>query len=189
MSYDEQAIIASCRAEKMENFGLLYDAYIRKIYDFIYYKTLHQETAEDLTSQTFIKALEKIKQFDSSRGSFSAWLYTIAKNNVRDYYRSGREEVNLEDVYDLAAVDNPEIDSHNRLIFEKVKGYLSSLKSAEREIIMLKLWEGRSHKEIAEIMGLSEANSKMILSRTMVKLRRELALIIIYLTVIFTQQI
>jgi len=58
--------------ENLENFSALYDKYVRKIFNFIYYKTHHKETAEDLTSRTFIKALANINSFDSGRESFPA---------------------------------------------------------------------------------------------------------------------
>lgn len=60
MAFSEQQVISQCQQGQLDGFGQLYDLYIKKIYNFIYYKTHHQQTAEDLTSQTFLKALSKI---------------------------------------------------------------------------------------------------------------------------------
>jgi len=99
---NEKDIIVSCQQGDLEKFSWLYDKYIKKIYDFIYFKTTHKETAEDLTSQTFFKALEKIKTFNSDKGTFSAWLYQIARNTVIDHYRTMKKTVDIDDVWDMA---------------------------------------------------------------------------------------
>lgn len=75
MSYDESEIITACKAGDTMPFSELYDQYIEKIYRFIYYKTHHKEIAEDITSVTFMKALERLNTFDPSKAQFSTWLY------------------------------------------------------------------------------------------------------------------
>ena len=85
----EGEILREYQAGNLEHFGEIYDVYIKKIYNFIYYKTHHKETAEDLTSETFRKALSNIKSFDTHR-AFSSWLYRIAQNTVIDHYRTYR---------------------------------------------------------------------------------------------------
>jgi RNA polymerase sigma-70 factor (ECF subfamily) len=182
MLKDEAKIINDCQNGKLDGFGLLYDAYFRKIYNFVYYKTLHRETAEDLVSLTFTKALKNIDQYQSKAGTFSAWLYQIARNNVTDHYRKLKDEANLDDIYDLAADDDPQLDAGNRLLFEQAQEQLKKLKPEQREIIMLRLWEGLSYREIAGLTGKSEANCKVSFARAIGKLREGLApvLLLIY---------
>ncbi len=170
----EKQIIKACQAANFEGFGELYEAYVKKIYRFVYYKTYHKETAEDLVSTVFMKALENIGSYKSSRGSFSAWLYGIARHAVIDYFRAARPSVKIEDVWDLAGGENLEIDFDAREKLNEVKKYLAKFNPAHREIIMMRLWESLSYREISEIIGLSEANCKMIFSRTMAKLRAEM---------------
>src|SRR3989339_340635 len=121
MDKQEEAAIKKCQAGDPEQFGVLYDKYIKKIYDFIYYKTHHRETAEDLTSKTFMKALQNIGGFDLGRGTFQAWIYQIARHTVIDHYRTAKSDANIEDVWDLSGHDDLErdIDAKNKL--EKVK--------------------------------------------------------------------
>lgn len=169
----EQQIIFACQTGDKEKFGILYDEYVRKIYDFIYYKTHHKETAEDLTSRVFVKALEKINIFDCGRGFFSAWLYRIARNSVIDFYRTKKGDIGIDDVWDLASGGDLERDIDAKQKLEKVEKYLKKLKSEQREIIMLRVWQGMNYKEIAEIMDKSEAGCKMMFSRAINDLRKE----------------
>jgi len=170
---DEQKIIIDCQKGNKEEFGRLYDWYVRKIYDFIYYKTHHKETAEDITSRVFIKALEKIDTFDNSRGFFSAWIYQIARNAVIDFYRTKKGDIGIDDIWDLVGNDNLERDIDVRQKLKSVEDYLKKLKSEQREIIMLRVWQEMPYKEIAEIIGKSEGSCKMMFSRTINELRKE----------------
>ncbi len=170
---EEQKIIIACQRGSKEEFGRLYDSYARKIYDFVYYKTHHKETAEDITSRVFIKALEKIDTFSCERGFFSAWIYQIARNSVIDFYRTKKGDIGIDDVWDLASSDNIERDIDVRQKLEKVEEYLKKIKSSQREIIILRVWQGMSYKEIAEILDKSEASCKMMFSRAINDLRKE----------------
>lgn len=163
--------VASCVSGHSERFAEVYDAYIKKIYDFIYYKTLHKETAEDLTSTTFMKALEKIQTFDDSKGSFSSWLYRIARNTVIDHYRTRKVAQDVSDIWWLSTGEDIERDAEVYRQLEDVEKYLMKLKPQQREIVIMRVWDQLSYKEIAEITGISESNCKMTFSRTIRHLR------------------
>lgn len=171
---NEQEIIKACQNGELAQFGQLYDAYIKKIYDFIYYKTTHKETAEDLTSQTFFKALEKIKTFSPERGNFSSWIYQIARNTVIDHYRTKKEAIDIEDVWDLAGREDIERDLDLKGKLEKIEKYLGTLKHEQREIIIMRVWQDLSYQEIAAILCKSEASCKMVFSRAIIALRKEM---------------
>jgi RNA polymerase sigma-70 factor (ECF subfamily) len=171
---NELEIIKACQAGNFDGFGALYEAYIRKIYDFIYYKTYHKETAEDIASAVFMKALENIGSYKPGKGSFSAWLYGIARHAVIDHYRRGKPEIPVEDIWDLAEPRDFTVDIDAKHQLKEVQTHLAKFKPAHREIMMLRLWQELSYREIAEIAGTSEANCKMIFSRTLGKLRAEM---------------
>jgi len=175
MDFEDQAI-KECQNGNLEKFGLLYDSYARKIYDFIYFRTMHKETAQDITSQTFFKALSNIGNFDPQKGHFSSWLYQIARNNVIDHYRSKRSEIDIETVWDISSDEDLQAAALNGEIMEKLKKYLSNLKPEHRQIIMMRVWDGLSYKEIADILGKSEDSCKMMFSRVIGKLREENAI-------------
>ncbi len=171
------------RKVNRDNFGKLYDEYIKKIFNFIYYKTHHKETAEDLTSETFIKALNNLDSFNENKGSFSTWIYQIARNTVIDFYRTQKHYVNIDDIWDLSKEEDilRDLDTVKKL--EDIKEYLKTLKNEQREIVILRVWEGMSYKEISEAMGKSEASCKMAFSRT-IKILREQMPLSIFLTML-----
>ncbi|MDP3899821.1 MAG: RNA polymerase sigma factor [bacterium] len=175
MESDELQIVSACQKGNIEQFGKLYDRYIRKIYDFIYYKTSHQQTAEDLTSIVFMKALEKIRTFDKHT-NFSAWLYRIARNTVIDHYRTQKFGVNIDDVWDLSSNDNLDINFDSREKLKEVKKYLGNLKSEQRDVIIMRVWQEMSYSEISAVIGKSESSCKMTFSRAIRELRQEMPL-------------
>lgn len=173
MEYNEQYLIEQCLGGDYDKFGLIYDRYIRKIYDFVYFKTHHRQTAEDLTSQTFFKALRNLKEYDVNKGKFSSWLYQIARNAVIDHYRTQKKDLNIEDVWDLKSNEDISQNSANLEKLRAVRVCLEKLSAKQREIVLLRIWQDLPYREIAEIVGKSEQNCKVIFSRTMASLRGE----------------
>ena len=169
-----------------DNFGQFYDEYINKIFNFIYYKTHHKETAEDLTSETFIKALDKLDMFNENKGSFSTWLYRIARNTVIDFYRTKKDNINIDDVWDLSTDEDVLRDLDTAKKLEDIKKYLKILKSEQREIVILRVWEEMSYREISKVMGKSEASCKMAFSRT-IKVLKEKMPLSVFLTMLLFQ--
>jgi RNA polymerase sigma-70 factor, ECF subfamily len=175
MELTDQKLIEAYHNGDAGAFGTLYDRYIEKIYRFIFYKTFDSATAEDLTSSTFFKALNKIGTLDSTRGNFSTWIYSIARNTVIDHYRGHRFAASEgKDVFDLTEDARTEETLDASRSLSLVEDYLKTLSAAQREIVMLRVWEGRSFKEIAEITGGTENSVKMSFSRTIRKLREDL---------------
>lgn len=177
MEHPEQARLAqrAGRGDK-QAFADLYDFYVQPIYRFIFYKTHQRETAEDLTSQTFAKALEKIRLFQAGKGTFSGWLYRIARNTVIDYYRTLKSSVNIEDAWGLTDEADIAADLENREKLQEVSRHLKQLSAEQREIVILRVWQELSYAEIASILDKSEDSCKMLFSRTIRKLRETVPL-------------
>jgi RNA polymerase sigma-70 factor (ECF subfamily) len=184
MLINEKDLIKQCQAGNTEAFGALYDHYIRQIYNFIYYKTFHKETAEDLTSESFFKALRNIQSFDLSK-SFISWLYKIAQNTVLDHFRARRSHQDIEDFWDIADSTDIELEVETGIAVESLKKELQALSSLERDIIIMRVWQDVSYKDIAEIVGKSEASCKMTYSRALTKLRTTLPLLLMLMTIVF----
>lgn len=165
-------LIVAVRAGDTSSFGTLYDTFVRDIYRFVYYKTHHKEIAEDLTSQVFMKAFEKIGTYNEKKGGFRTWLYQIARNTVIDHYRSEKETKSIEDAWDVVSADDTSALADKNLQIEQVKKYLQLLKSEQRDIVIMRLWQDMSYKEIAEILGKSEASCKMSFSRSLKELQK-----------------
>ncbi len=175
---EELEIILSCKNGKPGEFGLLYDAYVKKIYSFIYYKVQNKEAAEDLTSETFLKALDKINSFDPQKGKFSSWLYRIARNAVIDHFRVRKPHFPIENAWNLKDNTNIQADMETKEKIEKVKIYMQNLNEDQREIITLRVWQELSYKEISEILGKSEAGCKMMFFRAISGIRKEMPLLL-----------
>ncbi len=181
MVISDRELIENYKKGNKESFSVLYDKYVDKIFKFIYFKTSHRETAEDLCSQTFIKALEKLNDFGFNNNTyFSAWLYTIARNNVIDHYRKSnksKNNLNIDDVWDVSDDTDILSDVEFKLKTESIAKYIKKLNSEQREIIMLKIFEELSYKEISEILDKNEGACKMSFCRAIKKLRKEMPLL------------
>jgi RNA polymerase sigma-70 factor (ECF subfamily) len=172
-------LIRQAQAGQSEAFGEIYDLYIKKIYDFVYYKTLHKNTAEDVVSEVFLKAWKNINQFKD--GSFSAWLYTIARNSIIDNYRKQQDLIDIDDCWDLADGQDFLSKIDGNLKIEKIKQAMSSLKASDRELIIMRLWLDMSFKDIAEQMGKTEGAVKMSFGRALISLKNKIPLALIIL--------
>lgn len=180
----ENEIIAKCRQGDLNEFSKLYDLYVKKIYQFIYFKVHGKETAEDLTSITFMKALEGIQKFNEKKASFKTWLYRIARNSVIDHYRTDRPTGDIEDAWGVSDKSDIERDADMQMKIESVEKYMKKLKPDQREVVLLRVWGGHSFAEIAEITGKSEAACKMNFKRVITKLRDDFSPFMILLLLI-----
>jgi len=178
---NEKQALKSCQQGDLSAFSTLYDQYIDAIYRFIFYKTHHRETAEDLTSVTFMKALENINKYDEGAAGFKTWLYRIARNTVIDHYRTLHPTNDIEDAWGLSGPDDIEGQTDLTLKLEAVKTSLSKLSAEQREIVTLRVWGDHSFKEIAAITGKSEAACKMSFKRTVEKLGKQMALLALFI--------
>ncbi len=172
---DEAKLIASCKAGNLTDFDPLYTANVEPIYRYLLRRTLVREIAEDLTSTVFMKALESIRSFDPSLANFRTWLYRIARNSLIDHYRSpARKTQDIETVWDLASDEVVSLETERTIDAAELHRALATLKPATREIVMLRIWDDLSYKEIASLTGTSEGNAKVIFSRAIAELRTKL---------------
>lgn len=168
---DENLLILNCQKGDSASFGPIFDAYYRKIYSFVYFRVQHKATAEDLVSEIFSKALEKISQYQPAMAKFSTWLYQIAKNTITNYFRKVKSTENIEDVWEIASNSNIERDADVVIALEQIKQAMEKLPALQRDILVMRLWDDLSHKEIAEILEISEGNSKVSFKRALEKLK------------------
>ena len=134
----------------------IYISYHDKVSAYIRGKLDNHHDAEDLVSQVFEKVYGKIHTFDESKASLSTWIYTITRNTVTDYYRTRRIHTSYDEVYELPA---PEKD---RDVLDALADALMILKERERDLIMLHYYKGLTLKEVADKMGMSYMNAKVI---------------------------
>lgn len=188
MDNRELAAIERCQKGDLDAFAELYDMYVKRIYDFIYYRTSHKETAEDITSVTFTKAFQNINTFKGSNGLFSGWLFRIARNTLIDHMRTAKPTVDIEAAANAKARDNVSGEAEVRDRLDQVKKYLVGLSEEQREIVVMRLWDELSYAEISALTGKTEGNCKVIFSRVMQKMQKELLPLLLYIFYILNIQ-
>jgi len=170
----EKRIIEKARKDKKE-FAPLYTHYKKHIQNFFSFRVGNFNTAEELTSVTFEKALKSLDNFQWQGVSFSAWLYRIARNTLIDYYRKESrktETSSLDLVQEIPSSDaTPHEEVETMFAEEHLYEVLQHLPPREKEIIYLKFFDGYTNKIISEVTGLSETNVGTIVYRTIKKLR------------------
>jgi RNA polymerase sigma-70 factor (ECF subfamily) len=158
-------------------FGLLYERYVTKIYNYVYYRTGNHHDAEDLTGRVFYRALMHIDRFVDRGVPFSAWLYRIAHNLVANWHRdhARRQELSLEDVtLTGTARETPESATEANEDRQRLLGAIRSLPTERQELLILKFVDHLSNAEIGQIMGRSEGAIKSLYHRTLLALRDDL---------------
>lgn len=154
MTRAEERVLVEQAQTDPRKFDALYLAFIDDIYRFVYYKTSVKETAEDITAQVFMQALEHVGSFRYTPGAkFSSWLYAIARNKVIDHYRRQHDTVDLETIEPLPAPETATAQVDQQIQQERVQAVLQDLPPADQEILQLRLWQDRSYTEIAQILA------------------------------------
>lgn len=157
-------------------FEELYDKYFQRVYNYIRYRVLARDAADDLVSAVFEKVLDKFGAFDQAL-PVEPWLFAIARNTLNDYYRrravrGGLSIAGFEDK--LASGESVERAAERGEENARLLAAMGGLSEAERELIALKYALDLSAREMAEQTGLSESNVGVTLFRAMRKLRDRL---------------
>ena len=157
---------------KNEKFKEIYMENFSYVYDFIYMKVLHRETAEDICSETFTKAYAHIDSFDPNRAKVRTWLCTIARNCVYDHFKSSfKRRVDItDDLPDIPVEDEYSIIKN--AVNEEVARLLKLLSDEERELLACRYGSKMSVKEIAEVYGVSQNAISLRIRRILEKCRK-----------------
>ncbi|MEY9840736.1 ECF subfamily RNA polymerase sigma factor, BldN family [Streptacidiphilus sp. EB103A] len=158
-----------------DSFGQLYDHYSDTVYRYIYYRVGSKATAEDLTSETFLRALRRIGTFTWQGRDFGAWLVTIARNLVADHFKSSRFrlEVTTGEMLDSNECErSPEDSVLESLSNAALLDAVHRLNPQQRECVRLRFLQGLSVAETARIMGKNEGAIKTLQYRAVRTLAR-----------------
>ncbi|MFI1967373.1 ECF subfamily RNA polymerase sigma factor, BldN family [Streptomyces pathocidini] len=168
-------LVERAQSGEAEAFGRLYDQYADTVYRYIYYRVGGKATAEDLTSETFLRALRRIGTFTWQGRDFGAWLVTIARNLVADHFKSSRFrlEVTTGEMLDANEVERSPEDSvleslSNAALLEAVR----KLNPQQQECVTLRFLQGLSVAETARVMGKNEGAIKTLQYRAVRTLAR-----------------
>jgi RNA polymerase sigma-70 factor, ECF subfamily len=169
------ALVQQAQDGDGEAFGMLYDVYSDTVFRYIYYRVSNRSLAEDLTSETFLRALRRISTFTWQGRDFGAWLVTIARNLVADHFKSSRYRL------EVSTGEMLDSDEHEPSPEESVLASLSNkalldavrqLNSQQQECVTLRFLQGLSVAETAKIMGKNDGAIKTLQYRAIRTLAR-----------------
>lgn len=173
---DVVALVAAAQAGDREAFGALYAAYVDQVFRYVYYRVSTRQTAQDITSETWIRALRRIDTFAWQGRDFGAWLVTIAKNLIADHFKAAyhRVEVSTGEMLDSNEVaPAPDDTVIADLSSAAVHSAVQRLNDQQRECLTLRFFQGLSVAETAAAMGKNEGAIKTLqyrASRTLARM-------------------
>ena len=150
----------------MINAEQIYLQYHDKVRAYVRSKIQDPHDVEDLVSAVFMKIVQKLDSYDPAKASVSTWVYTITRNTVTDHFRARRALVALEDYM----VDEAPMELGYDAL-DSLADALLALKERERDLIVLHYYTGHTLKEVAEMMGMSYINAKVIHKKALENLR------------------
>jgi len=161
-------------------FSEIYEFYYPKIFGYILKRVANVDVAKDITSETFLKCLKNIEKFKWKGISFSSWLFKIASNEIANFFRKGKyRSVSLEKIPEPVSSSNPSqeiIEAEEKLKMEKdfliLHEKIKKLPNIYQDVVVLKFFEKKKIREIAEIVGKKEGTIKSLLHRATEKLRQ-----------------
>lgn len=156
-----------------EAFGQLYDRYYDTVFRYIYYRVNDKATAEDFTSETFLRALRRISGITYQGRDIGAWFITIARNIVLDHVKSARHRLEVTTAEPIERSDTepgPEAAVISSLTTEQLMRAVAKLGNDQRDCVILRFIQSMSVSETAEIMGKNDGAIKALQHRAIRKL-------------------
>jgi RNA polymerase sigma-70 factor (ECF subfamily) len=175
MSNDEARLIRRAQRGDPAAFTEIYDRHQPAVYRYIYYRVSDVATAEDLTSEVFMRLVERIDRFTYRGRPLLAWLYTIARNLITDHHRrTGQVTMLPLDEQLVAETDDLEQAAERGLAQRRLAAALVHLTEDQRQVIILKFIEGLNNAEVAQMLGKPVGAVKSLHPRALAALRRVL---------------
>lgn len=169
---DEAALVRRAQ-DDLSAFSELYRLYVQRVYRYILVRVGNEQDAQDLTSQTFVAAMESLDRYRGQSG-FLAWLFGIARHKTADYRRHATPQVELEAAYDLADGHHTDEIAGRHLQIEQIARKLRTLSPERAEAIALRLFAGLEVKEIARALGKNPPAVRMLVYRGLQDLQAQL---------------
>ena len=165
---EEARLVHQAKSGDSEAFALIYDAYVERVYRYILFRVSEAEATEDLVSQVFLKAWQNLERYKSGSSPFIAWLYTIARNLVIDYYRAKKDMLPLEDARSLPSdMQSPHEEVEARFNLEAMRDGLQALTGDQQQVLILKYIAGLPNENIAKIMNKQEGTIRGLQMRAL----------------------
>lgn len=175
--FNEDDVLARASQGDRDAFGELYERYVERIFNYVYYRTGNVHDAEDLAARVFQRAMKHVVNYTDRGVPFSAWLYRIAHNLVANWHRdrSRKQEIPLDEIPIMPARgDYPEKNLVRSQEQDALLKLIRTLPADRQNLLILKFVEDLSNAEIGAIMGRSEGAVKSLYHRTLLALRDQI---------------
>jgi RNA polymerase sigma-70 factor (ECF subfamily) len=172
-----EALVELAQRGDKEAFAQLYDVYVDTVFRYVLVRVANRQLAEDLTSETFLRAMRRIDSFTWQGKDIAAWFVTIARNLIADHVKSARFrfEVTTADMRDADEhVDAPDAEVLARLRDERLVAAIKGLGPDQAECITLRFLQALSLADTATVLGKSEGAVKQLQLRATRALRKAL---------------
>jgi RNA polymerase sigma-70 factor (ECF subfamily) len=172
----EERTLIEQASENPESFRRLYRHYLPRVFAYVSYRVGAKQEAEDITGTIFMKVIQSLGKFEyRGEGSFAAWVFRIAHNEVLQFRRSLRENLSLDDLPDVESAGLlPDEVFARKEQFARLQAALSQLAPRRQEIISLRFFGGLRNREIAAVLVLDERTVASHLCRGLEDLKRSL---------------
>ncbi len=151
-------------------FELIYNTLVDDLYAYVRGQCRNETVAEDIVANVFLKAWRSAKSYRPGSRTFQSWMFTIARNEVRDYWRTSQRTLPMLDM-DITDDDEPAgLDPQEAKL--AVSRALASLTDDQRQVVVLRYFGNKSHEEIAAIMGKREGAVRALLMRALRQMRK-----------------
>ena len=178
---EERDTIERCRRDPTA-FGRIYEAHFGRVFAYVLHRVGAVAVAEDLTAQTFLRAMEKLWQFKWRGISIANWLFRLATNEANAHFRRlrrrerGLADAAIESLRSPAAeLDRAQAEVDKCRLFRKLNDEIAALRPADQALLVLRYFEKKSYKDMAAILGKREGTLRMRTKRALDRLRDNLA--------------
>lgn len=176
MKSNELDLVRKAQRGDADAFAAIFDQHYPAIYRYCFYRLGDVKLAQDLTSEVFVRMVEKLDTFKPNGRPLLAWLYTIARNLVADDYRRNGKVAHLP--LDEALISgtraNPVHQTEQSLLADCLQKGMKELTEDQRQVILLKFVEDQSNDQVARILGKTRGAVKSLQHRALASLRRVL---------------
>ena len=154
------------------SFEEFYEKYYNRVFNFVYMRLLHREDAEDVTEDTFMKAMAAYRRNDTTKASDITWLCTIARNCMVDHIRKSREGkiVSFDAAFDIGEVDR-ELERLTDDAERRIYKIFQKLTPEERELLSMRFKMDMGYPQIGETLGIEPRTAAKRVERLLKKCR------------------
>jgi len=170
----DNAIMLKVKAGDLDKMGLLFERYHRPLYGFLFHMTYQREASEDMVQQVFYKML-KYRHTFTGTGEFIHWMYSIARNSLKDQGKRKKLQMQQEGVEEMAdrlpggTIPDEQLEKKQAKL-ELYKA-MEKLSDDHREVLTLNRFQELKHQEIAQILNISEVAVKTRVHRALQELK------------------